>query len=657
MKRLICIWYILAFCRLLSLQAVENEPGHYQDSILKVAEALTSASDKLSYLREMAYLHQYPPYNKAFSISLYEEALRRKDVYSENLGAYYLAGVYDKKHDPDSISYWVGILKEYAPRVSTYDYYLEQKAAISRALASKRQIEKAVYVAKETLDEADKYKSNNGKIAAFNSLACAYSVSKRYEEALKVLLQAYDNFQPGTKTSLKVDVLSRIAQIYGNSGRSAQRLPYLNEMDSLLQAAITREPQTRKNWANFEVDCELKYILHFMNRENYDVALEHIRKVKKLLGPHVDPVFWLNVQLIQLQYYSNTRQYDESIALIDEVTPNVLNNYVSTFGTLITYKASTQYKKGDIDGAIETRRYLIHKEDSLNNAFSTDQLAQVKEIYHINELLVEKQKIQDRNYKQGITFLLILVLLILLFYFYTRYLSGKIAATERMAAEAAREAEAENATKERLKSEISHDVRTRLNAVVGFAELLTESTNGFSAETKQEYSRIIQSNAESLLLYINSILELSRLESGKIQYKPQDCEVMELCRRILHTLRQKNESLQITLQTEVESQMVCTDPQWFEMLLSSLLTPMDNATEYLPVTVSVERSADKPMLRFDIINSPLAIESFENKTRLIRHEINTHFVRHFGGTYHIEHGTDNAPAVLSFTIPFTVQSE
>ena len=88
--------------------------------------------------------------------------------------------------------------------------------------------------------------------------------------------------------------------------------------------------------------------------------------MKKLLEPHVDPVFWLNVQLIQLQYYAKTDEYDKSIALIDEVTPTVLNNYVSTFATLINYKASTQYDKGDIDGAIETRRYLIRKQDSLN---------------------------------------------------------------------------------------------------------------------------------------------------------------------------------------------------------------------------------------------------------------------------------------------------
>ena len=153
-----------------------------------------------------------------------------------------------------------------------------------------------------------------------------------------------------------------------------------------MQTVISKEPETRKNWSNFEIDCEVKYILHYMNQKNFTVAHEHIEKVKKLLEPHVDPVFWLNVQLIQLQYYAKTDEYDKSIALIDEVTPTVLNNYVSTFATLINYKASTQYDKGDIDGAIETRRYLIRKQDSLNNAFSANQLKQVKEIYHIDEL-------------------------------------------------------------------------------------------------------------------------------------------------------------------------------------------------------------------------------------------------------------------------------
>ena len=216
-----------------------------------------------------------------FSTRLYEEARRQKNAFYENMGAYYLAACYDKKHDPDSLSYWVDVLKDFVPQVGTYDYYLEQKAAISRALASKRQIEKAVYVAKETLEESKLCHSNNGMIAAYNSLGCAYGVSSRPNEALDSFLEAYRNFSPQTKASLKVDILSRIAQVYGNGGKDSLKLPYLHEMDTTLQAVISKEPETRKNWSNFEIDCEVKYILHYMNQKNFTVAHEHIEKVKK----------------------------------------------------------------------------------------------------------------------------------------------------------------------------------------------------------------------------------------------------------------------------------------------------------------------------------------------------------------------------------------
>lgn len=60
--------------------------------------------------------------------------------------------------------------------------------------------------------------------------------------------------------------------------------------------------------------------------ERWPRQQEHIDKAKALLEDHVDPVFWLNVQLVQLQYYSRAKDYDKSIALIDEVTPIVLNH-------------------------------------------------------------------------------------------------------------------------------------------------------------------------------------------------------------------------------------------------------------------------------------------------------------------------------------------
>lgn len=622
----------------------------YQDSILQVADALPATLARLTYLRDMAYKHQYAPYNMTFSTRLYEEAKQQENVFYENLGAYYLASCYDKKHDADSLAYWVDILKEFVPQVGTYDYYLEQKAAVSRALASKRQIEKAVYVAKETLEEAVRHRSNNGKIAACNSLGCAYGVSSRPKEALDTFLEAYKSFSPQTKASLKIDILSRIAQVYGNSGRDSLRLPYLLEMDSTLQEVISREPETRKNWTNFEIDCQIKYILHYFSVD-LDKAHEHIEMAKKLYDSHVDPVFWLNIQLIQLQYYNRTNEPDKSIALIDEVTSTVLNNYVSTFATLITYKANIQYGQGDTDGAIESLRYLIQTQDSLNNAFSASQLQQVKEIYHIDELLLEKQKIQDTNYHRGVLFLAIILLLALLFYLYTHYLSRKIAVVEKHTAEAALQAETDNIAKDRLKSEISHDIRTPLNVVVGFAELLT-GTEDLDKDTKKEYGRIIQANAESLLSYVNSILELSRLESGKTKYEQEVCDVLHLCHKAMQVINeQENSSVSVTLQTEIDRQEIRTDKKWFETLLTSMLMPLENDSECYRAVIRIKRDMAKSVLCFDVIDAPLARAHFENKTSLIRHEINAHFIHYFGGIYKVQAEAEEGPTI-SFTIPY-----
>lgn len=220
MRYIVVIWFcLLSMLYSCVLYAEDANAQQYQDSILKIAHAMPNTLVRLTYLRDMAYRHQYPPYNKTFSTALYEEACAQKNVTYENQGAYYLASCYDKLHDPDSLTYWVNELKKYAPEVGTYDYYLEQKAAISRALASKRQVEKAVYIAKEALKESLEHHCNNGEIASYNSLGCAYGISSRGDEALKIFQKACQRLTPQTKAALRVDILSRIIRMYSNAGQ------------------------------------------------------------------------------------------------------------------------------------------------------------------------------------------------------------------------------------------------------------------------------------------------------------------------------------------------------------------------------------------------------------------------------------------------------
>ena len=217
---------------------------------------------------------------------------------------------------------------------------------------------------------------------------------------------------------------------------------------------------------------------------------------------------------------------------------------------------------------------------------------------------------------------------------------------EKVTANAAMQAEADNVTKDRLQSEISHDIRTPLNVVVGFAELLTESKE-LTAEAKVEYGKMIQENAENLLEYVNSILELSRLESGKTQYVQEECEVMALCRQEIAIAEHTNNGrVSIRLKTDIESMAISIDKNRFSSLLSSLLIPSENDENTYNITIRIRHDKEKNMLFFKVTGTPLAKARFENKTALIRHEINAHFIHAFNGTYKVQEGASEGPLVL-----------
>lgn len=74
---------------------------------------------------------------------------------------------------------------------------------------------------------------------------------------------------------------------------------------------------------------------------------------------------------------------------------------------------------------------------------------------------------------------------------------------------------------------MSHEIRTPLNAIVGFSNLLATSEE-LDEEDKQEFIRIINLNNDLLLVLINDILELSRLDSGQVSFDMQDCSVKDL---------------------------------------------------------------------------------------------------------------------------------
>ena len=78
-------------------------------------------------------------------------------------------------------------------------------------------------------------------------------------------------------------------------------------------------------------------------------------------------------------------------------------------------------------------------------------------------------------------------------------------------------AEEANQLKSAFVSNMSHEIRTPLNAIVGFSSLLIDTVE--TTDEQKEYADIIQTNSELLLQLISDVLDVSRLESGKLLFK------------------------------------------------------------------------------------------------------------------------------------------
>ena len=150
----------------------------------------------------------------------------------------------------------------------------------------------------------------------------------------------------------------------------------------------------------------------------------------------------------------------------------------------------------------------------------------------------------------------------------------------------------------RLKSEflanISHELKTPLNSIIGFAELLEEMTaeNGDPDEKQLRYLHNIVSSGRSLLDMINELLQMAKIEAGRVEVTLEPCSIADLLEGLRAIMRPQAENKIIDLQVRVPDGIpaVETDPGKLQQILYNFLS---NAIRFSPnngsVLISVHR--------------------------------------------------------------------
>ena len=191
----------------------------------------------------------------------------------------------------------------------------------------------------------------------------------------------------------------------------------------------------------------------------------------------------------------------------------------------------------------------------------------------------------------------------------TRYTGIKINNTkwEKMAQELKdlkEKAELSDRLKSAFLANMSHEIRTPLNAIVGFSELMI---NCDDSSEKEEYMEIIQSNNELLLRLINDILDLSKIESGILERKPEKFNMSKVCSELYTMIQPKvtNPDVEFCMDESGPECLIFLDRNRLKQVWMNYLTNAVKCTQsgYIKMGYSIEGKG----IRFYVEDSGVGI--------------------------------------------------
>ncbi|MGH8674674.1 MAG: sensor histidine kinase, partial [Burkholderiales bacterium] len=153
-----------------------------------------------------------------------------------------------------------------------------------------------------------------------------------------------------------------------------------------------------------------------------------------------------------------------------------------------------------------------------------------------------------------------------------------------------RQLETANRHKSEFLANMSHELRTPLNAVIGFSEVLHERMFGELNETQADYVNDIHTSGKHLLSLINDILDLSKIEAGRMELEPSDFDLPAMLETALTLVRERASRNGIALSLEIEPGIgsVRGDERKLKQVTVNLLS---NAVKFTPEGGSVRLGA------------------------------------------------------------------
>jgi signal transduction histidine kinase len=148
--------------------------------------------------------------------------------------------------------------------------------------------------------------------------------------------------------------------------------------------------------------------------------------------------------------------------------------------------------------------------------------------------------------------------------------------------------------KSQFVASMSHELRTPLNAIIGLTEMMVSHASRFGTEKAQEPLQRVHRAGTHLLGLINQVLDLSKIEAGKLELNPQTVELAPLVQEVIDTARQLAEQNKnrLLVQAQEDLGVLTVDPMRLRQILLNLLSNACKFTKEGQVTLRARKVAN-----------------------------------------------------------------
>lgn len=616
-----------------------------EDSLLNVVYALPADSSRLKMLYSLVYEAPTSPSSVFYLEELLKEAIKQNNKNYECLAMYAYVIYYYNCQDEENTVYWMNKLSETALKNKYYNLYFRGKRAEVTIYIVKRKIEYSITKAEEMYKLARKLNNIEGMSYAKLCLMIAYTASARYKEGVEAGSEAYYTLPATATWETRLNIIQEIA-LSSSSINDKNLLSYLKEYRHVLEKILEQKTDTNSFRSNYLL-LESIYADYYLNAGRLDEARHYLKEMDKYFSPtDYTPNRGLYFD-VYAKYYRIIQIYDKALACADSAL--ILLSRVSDNGGL-NYgirRAGILADKGQFDEAIPLFQEILAQKDSFYRDLSNSQMKEIHQMRNIDNLLLEKE--QHKAMIHYIMIALIVIALFILTPFTTRtyHVRKRLRKEEDKIREMSQVAEEANEVKSQFLANMSYNIRTSLNNVLGFSQLMTTEPGEVDVSQWQQYAEIVQSNSSKLIQLVNDVLDLSRLEADKTKWQIQEYDIIPFCSDIISLAQMRSENkIKINFRTEIESQLFQVDTARFTQVLLSMLIHSDPYQETEDVSFFLNRDEEKNTLIFHIVNSPLANTHLQTQQTEIRHSINRLTIAYFGGTYTVVSDAPEGPTLI-----------